>query len=1162
MLCMMIDSLQTSSQEIHSASLLTSEVFVGREQEIATLRANLEDACAGHGRLVLLVGEAGIGKTRTAHELAAYALTQGARVFTGRCYEGEGAPPFWPWVQIVRTYLYDCDLDALHANMGTGAADIAQVIPEVRERLHKLPTPLPLESEHIRFRFFDSYTTFLKNVARTQPLVLILDDLHWADVSSLLLLQFLVRELGDAPLLVVGTYRDVTLELRHPLRQTLGELVRAQRSQTIELRGLTEREVASFIHNTIGLSPNVNLITAVHQQTEGNPFFLTEVVRLLASEGQQAQLPPSQSARLLRVPQRVYDMLSRRLTSLSEDCLRVLTLASVVGRGFTLEVLARASSFPRTQLLRALEEALVARIITDDRQAVGSYSFSHALMCETLYKELTLTQRVAFHHTIGEALENLLDAYPQPPLTELAYHFSIAAQGGAHVEKAIAYATQAGARAVVTLAYEEAIKHYQSALRLLNLYKPDEAARCELLLALGGAQRRAGQRTQTRETFLTAANVARQLKQPRQFARAALGFAGLWVAVGVVDKAVIALLEEALHALGEEDDRLRARLYARLATEFWFATSREQRVTFSQKAVGLARYAADQKTLGYCLQAHHLALWGSPHLEERLATTAEILQLAEQAGDLELALHGYSRRVADLLEAGDLFAVDAAIAAHTRLAEDFRRPEYLWYTVIWKGMRAVMAGQFEEGERLAQHALALGQQTQVSREDAVLGFGIQLFTIRREQGRLLEMESALKGFLEQYPAISAFRCALAYLYSEVGQEASARESFEELAKQGFTDLPQDLTFPLSLAFLAHACTFLRDTHRAAQLYALLLPYVDCNVVMSAAIAYHEPAAHSLGILAVLLGQWDEAQTHFAAAIAMNTRLGARPRLADAQYAYANLLLTRQQAGEREQAITLLDSALAIARALGMVGLQSKVQSLKSKAQSQGEVQGSTFKVHVDSKLRTLNSPIPNPQPPTPGTFRQEGDYWTITYSENNFRLRHIRGLEYIAQLLQNPNIEFHVLDLVSRAQKRMSSSASIHSIALVEPPAHDSRPGSVDVLLDAKAREAYKQRLRELRDELEEAQSFNDLGRADKAQQELDFISTELTRRLGLGGRARNASSSAERARVNVVKGIKAALGKIAEHSPLLERYLATTITTGVFCSYTPHPFTPISWEF
>src|SRR5262245_26085991 len=220
-------------ESVHNSPPLTDGVFVGREREMAALRANLEDAFTGCGRLVLLVGEPGIGKTRTAHELAAYAQVRGARVFTGRCYEGEGAPPVWPWVQIVRTYLHDCYLDTLRADLGAGVADIAQVITEVRERFRQLPAALILESEHARFRFFDSFTTFLKNIATAQPLVVILDDLHWADTSSLLLLRFLARELGDARLLILGAYRDVALEPCHPLRQTLGELAREQGSQTI-----------------------------------------------------------------------------------------------------------------------------------------------------------------------------------------------------------------------------------------------------------------------------------------------------------------------------------------------------------------------------------------------------------------------------------------------------------------------------------------------------------------------------------------------------------------------------------------------------------------------------------------------------------------------------------------------------------------------------------------------------------------------------------------------------------------------------------------------------------------------------------------------------------------------------------------------------------------
>ena len=263
--------------------------FVGREDEMAVLRAHLDDACAGTGSVALLIGEPGIGKTRTAEELAADARLRGARVLWGRCYEGEGAPAYWPWVQLIRAYVRGHDPRALLAEMGPGAADIAQVVPEVGERLPGLAPPPPLEPTQARFRLFDSVTTFLANAASGQPLVLVLDDLHWADTPSLLLLQFLARELRRSRLLVVATYRDVEVGRRHPLSQTLAELARERISRRVPLRGFAHEDVARFIELTTGLLPPAELVAAVVGETEGNPFFVTEVVRLLAADGRLEQ---------------------------------------------------------------------------------------------------------------------------------------------------------------------------------------------------------------------------------------------------------------------------------------------------------------------------------------------------------------------------------------------------------------------------------------------------------------------------------------------------------------------------------------------------------------------------------------------------------------------------------------------------------------------------------------------------------------------------------------------------------------------------------------------------------------------------------------------------------------------------------------------------------
>ena len=1142
-------------------SSFTGSDFVGRDREMVTLRASLTDVVAGHGRLVLLVGEPGIGKTRTTQELTGLARRQGARVLTGRCYEGDGAPPFWPWVQIVREYLQECSLATIQTDLGTGAVDVAQVIPEVRERLPELPAAPTLEPEQARFRFFDSFTRFLKNAARVQPLVLVLDDLHWADASSLLLLQFLVREVENAPVLIIGTYRDVDLELHHPLRQALGEVARAAGSQTLQLHGLSESEVAEILNHLTGATPEEALLTAVYQQTEGNPFFLTEVARVLASEGSPAPLPTPPSAPALPVPQRVLDVISRRLTRLSGECLQVLTLASVIGRDFPLAVLTRASELSRVQLLQALEEAMRAQVVIADPQIPSNYSFSHALMRETLYRELTLTQRVTFHRQVGEALESVYRTNPTRPLTEIAYHFFVAAQGGEDIERALTYATQAGEQATALLAYEEAIKQYQNALQLFTLREPDEGGRCELLLALGSAYRKAGQSTQEKAMFLEAATSARQRGHSQQLARAALGFSGSWIPVGVVNKTAVTLLEEALQALGEQEDGLRASLYARLAMQLWFGTARERRLALSQQAVQLARSAGNQRTLGYCLQARHFSLWGSPQLAERLAITTEVLQLADQTRDGELAAYGYIRRISDLLAIGNLVALEEAIARHAQMAEQLRQPAHSWFTLIFQVMRRIMAGQFEDGERLAQQALTLGQQAHD--QNAIAGFGIQMFVLRREQGRLLEMESALSGFIERYHALSAFQYALMYLYSEVGKEAEARARFEEFARQGFTNLPQDQTLPLSLAFLAHVCAGLGDIDRATHLYALLLPYADYNIVMSAANGYFEPASHPLGLLATLLGKWDEAERHFTHALAMTTRLGARPRLADAQYAYAKLLLTRQRLGDQEHAIRLLDAALATAQELGMAGLEAKIQRLQITKQQQEQstppaetVATSIAEPHSISPQSSIVSSH------TVNLFRREGDYWTISYHAISFHLKHLRGLDYIVHLLRHPDVEFLALDLMTPAHDPAISTGASPRVAFGDPSVQGSPLDGAAPLLDSQAREAYKRRVADLREELAEAQAFNDVGQVEKLQEEMDFLAAELTHAVGLRGRTRTTPTAAERARVNVTKNIKTALSKIGEQSPLLEHYLTTNIKTGLFCSYAPPPVNPITWEF
>ncbi|HSX83170.1 MAG TPA: AAA family ATPase, partial [Candidatus Saccharimonadia bacterium] len=321
----------------------TAQCWVGRAREMAVLEAALAASCGGQGQLVFLEGEPGIGKTRMLQELTASAGNHGVLVLWGRCYEGEGAPPFWPWIQILRSYLTSSTPETLQAEIGAGAAALAQVIPEIRQRLADLPSLPALEPAQERFRFFDSLTTFLKNAAQRRPLVLIFDDLHWADTPSLLLLQFVAREVPATPLCIVGTYRDLAVEPHHPLTQACRELARIPTQQRLHMQGLSHHEVAQFLALTTGVAPVESVVTSLHERTEGNPFFLTEMVRLLMTEGGVAALCTPQTESRLVLPQSVREAIGLRVRPLPPPCQHLLQLASVMGRTFDVETLARVT---------------------------------------------------------------------------------------------------------------------------------------------------------------------------------------------------------------------------------------------------------------------------------------------------------------------------------------------------------------------------------------------------------------------------------------------------------------------------------------------------------------------------------------------------------------------------------------------------------------------------------------------------------------------------------------------------------------------------------------------------------------------------------------------------------------------------------------------------
>lgn len=888
--------------------------FIGRHGLLQRLEAARATAAQSQARVVLIEGQAGIGKTSLMRHFCAG--VRGAPVWLGRCYEHAGAPPFWPWTQILREPMAAADPSELRRLFGPRAAVLMGLAPARREATgRRAPAAQAAEA---RFQLFDGVAALLRRAAQSTGVVLGLDDVHCADHASLLLLEFLAAELGPARVLVLATFRRE--DAGDGAVETLAAIARSPATERHVLQGLEASEVRALLAALPGLSPSPAAIERIVRRSEGNPLFVKELARQLEGQGDDGAGDG--------LPAPVDEVFRRRLARLAPSTQRALAVAAVLGRDFSLDVVARTWDGDGALPASWLEEAVRAQVISVHRNG-GLARFAHVMFQEALYSRLETARRADLHRRAAQVLDAMLVAPSAAELSAIAHHYSEGLAGGADAAKAAAHNVAAARACSELLAYEEAVDHYRSALRALEWNAtPDPAAYAEVLLGLGEAEDQAGTPAAARETFLRVAAAARRIGDAALLARAALGYTialDRWAKLhsGSVEEptrgVAIGLLAEGLAGLSDQPSDLRARVQAQLSV---IDTRRDtaERDRLSAEAVAHAERAGSAVLLAETVSARREICWSPIDIAQRLEMARTIIALAERTGDREHELRGRFWRLTDLLELGEVTLAQRELARCEQLAERLAQLKHVYFIHVLHASFALLAGRFVDAERHADTALAIGTRMRISTAATV--YGAQVLGIRREQGRLEEFEPMVRAGFALYP-LHAIQCALAYMLSEMEQYDEARKQFELLAAEDFADLPPDGSYLISLVLLSETCIRLRDRRRAALLYDLMLPFAGRNAISADGITATGAVSHQLGGLMAVLERWPESEQHYRDALAFNVRVGALAYLGQIQRAYGEMLLARNAAGDRERGRAMLSDAIATAERYGSHGLKRR-----------------------------------------------------------------------------------------------------------------------------------------------------------------------------------------------------------------------------------------------
>jgi class 3 adenylate cyclase/tetratricopeptide (TPR) repeat protein len=909
------------------------EAFVGRELDMARLMAAYKAVALGEGRrVILLSGDAGMGKTTLSAEVARTVHEGGAIVLYGRCDEELGIP-YQPFSEALRHYVAHAPQSVLKAHVARCGDVLTRLVPGLEALVADAP-PRSIDPDTERQMLYEAVAHLLGTAAAQAPAVVVLDDLHWADRATLLLLRHLVASPDVTHLLLIGTFRDREVPRSHPLSELRAALRREVDVEYLGLSGLDDVEMVAWLE-AVGARRlgrrGVELAHALRRETDGNPFFAAEIVRHLAEEGLLDQETdegwrPSTKLETAGLPDSVRDVIGQRVARQGERTEEVLRVAAVIGREFDLPLLARVTGGSEAELVELLDRAEAAALLVEVGDGVSRYSFGHALVRLALYEDLRPARRRLIHRKVAETLEAFCGGDPGPRIGELAWHW-VAAAEPTDVSKAIEYCRRAGDTALEGLAADEAARWYTDALRLLDRDpSPDDRLRAALLVSLGDAQRRGGDPAH-RETLLEAAQLALQVGDTASLVRAALTNYRGWHSIpGKVDLERVEAIERALVAVGDVDSPERARLLKHLAVELSYSGDYARCRALDDEAVEIARRLGDPETLLHVLIRGQSGCWGPDTLDQRLTASLEAVELAAQVGDPAAACWAYTDLAAAAFGAANMDEADRAARRRDELAEQCRQPVHRWRTTVMRSARVLLAGDPIEAEALAAEALKIGKDS--GQPDAMSGYVINICSIRWHQGKPNEFIPALEKTLADFPTKHGFYGMLARSCLDAGDENRAREVLA-FGKEGRFDPPWDIDWLVTMAMWADAVVRLRDAESAELIYERLEPWHGQVVVVPSMV--DSCVAHYLGALAAVTGDFERARGHFPEALAIHSALRAPFHLARTKVEWARTLLSAGGPAEHEQARSLLGEACSVARHHGYALVERDGEALSQTA---------------------------------------------------------------------------------------------------------------------------------------------------------------------------------------------------------------------------------------